>query len=29
MSIAESELGGVAITVVAPRVDGADRRPVR
>lgn len=29
MSIAESELGGVAITVVAPRVDGADRRPAR
>ena len=29
MSIAESELGGVAITVVAPRVDGLDRRPAR
>ncbi|MFN3340941.1 MAG: ATP-binding protein, partial [Dietzia sp.] len=29
MRIAESGLGGVAITVVAPRVDGVARRSVR
>ncbi|MFN3338314.1 MAG: GAF domain-containing sensor histidine kinase [Dietzia sp.] len=29
MRIVESELGGVAVTVVAPRVDGVARRPVR
>ncbi|MBB1030598.1 sensor histidine kinase [Dietzia sp. SLG310A2-38A2] len=29
MRIAESDLGGVAITVVAPGVDGLGRRPVR
>ncbi|MBB1033614.1 GAF domain-containing protein [Dietzia sp. CQ4] len=29
LGIVESDLGGVAITVVAPRVDGLDRRPAR